>query len=98
MLKIKIDNGYIGVDTSGDKTLVMAEMFMAVHAFYNTLNDKDKKWFMDSFIDCYEEIFSDNAITGADINRACDRQEKKDFAEIVDALKKLEKVIEELGK
>lgn len=89
MLKIKIDGDLTKVKYEGPAELAMAEMFVAVHTFYNKLSESDKKTFKESFMSCADDIFSDNVLTDDDINMACEQEDMKveDLINCLDAMK-----------
>ena len=100
MLKIEISENREVIEGKGKATTVMAEMMMAVHAFYNNLNESNKKCFKRSFLKCFDDVFCDRIITDDDVNKACDKQEQEKeppLDELIEALDSLKSILKELG-
>lgn len=92
MLKIKIDGATVKLKTGDCKELAMAEMMFAMHYFYNTLEEGEKKQFKESVKESIDDILSDDKITEEDVNKACDKIDKA-----CDKIESIEKIGELLG-
>ena len=98
MLKIEVSKGKGHIEQKGKISEVMADMFMAIHAFYNTLDEDDKRIFKKSFDNCRDDIMSD--IDESEDNESDDNESEDDKIEDIDGLLKtlreLKGILEEL--
>lgn len=94
MLKINIDKGRGIVEGRGTNSVMMADMFMVLHVFYNQLDEKSRKTFIKSFDDCRDDIFK----VDDDYDKQEQEQEQEhDIDKLINSLDVLKDILKELS-